>query len=64
MQEAKEAAEQLTDQKQFLANMSHEIRTPMNGIIGFTELLLQSKLTGQQHEYLENVRFPADSYLR
>ena len=27
----------------FLFNMSHDIRTPMNAIIGYTELLLQSK---------------------
>ena len=52
---AKEQAEQSDKLKSaFLANMSHEIRTPMNGILGFAELLKESKLSGEeQHEYIE-----------
>lgn len=37
----------------FLANMSHEMRTPLNAIIGFTEQLSSTELTGEQKKELE-----------
>lgn len=40
---------------EFLANMSHEIRTPMNAILGFTEILSNSRLSKEQKNYLDIV---------
>jgi PAS domain S-box-containing protein len=54
---AKEIAEQSAKVKeQFLANMSHEIRTPMNSIIGFTDLLIHTKLNSDQQDSVNAIR--------
>jgi len=47
----------------FLARMSHEIRTPMNGIVGLTELLLETRLSKMQADYLQMVQSSANGLL-
>jgi two-component system, sensor histidine kinase and response regulator len=47
----------------FLANMSHEIRTPLNGVVGFSELLMSTKLSDIQKQYMENVNVSAKTLM-
>jgi signal transduction histidine kinase/CheY-like chemotaxis protein len=56
-QEASEA------KSMFLANMSHEIRTPLNGIVGFTELLKDTKLQDEQREFIDIIEKSSENLL-
>jgi signal transduction histidine kinase/CheY-like chemotaxis protein len=48
---------------EFLASMSHEIRTPLNAVIGFCDVLSESKLDLQQNLYVTMMRSSGDLLL-
>ena len=62
--EAKQIADRARlAERQFLTHMSHEIRTPINVVIGMTYLLEETRPNAVQKDYLNSLRFSADSLL-
>lgn len=62
---AKEAAESASESKSaFLAAMSHEIRTPMHTVLGYTDMLRDSDLSGEQRECVDVISTSGNSLLR
>ena len=56
LQHAKTAADEANRAKSdFLAVMSHEIRTPLNAVMGFTNLLAETRLDEVQRGYLATI---------
>ena len=49
---------------EFLATMSHEIRTPLNGIIPLLDIVLSTKLTPDQQDYLQTAYKSSRELLR
>ena len=62
---AKRTAETANAAKsQFIANMSHEVRTPMNAVLGFLDLLLDTRLDAEQRDMVRKVRSAGQALLR
>lgn len=57
LQKAKEEAEESDRLKTaFLANMSHELRTPLNAILGFSAMLSDNSLSGEEKaEFISHI---------
>lgn len=42
--------------EQFIDTMTHELRSPLNSVLGYTNLLLRTRLDSDQQKYLRSIR--------
>ena len=64
MRVAKNDAESANRTKsEFFAVVTHEIRTPLNGVIGFSDLLAETKLDATQRQFVATLRSSAGALM-
>jgi len=64
LESALASAEEATRLKsEFLAKTSHEVRTPISGVLGMAELLIESRLDGQQRHFVDAILASTESLL-
>ena len=57
LKQAKIEAERANEAKsRFVAHMSHELRSPLNAVLGAIDLMLDSPLAPEQHDYAQTIR--------
>lgn len=64
MRRSKDMADEANRAKSaFLAVVSHEIRTPMTGVMGMVRLLLDTKMSKEQHDYVRTIQSSGDAMM-